>query len=425
MPHIGIFCPPVSGHINPMAAVGRALEARRHRVTFFQIPGLEERIGREGLGYYPLGNSTSSGDLANAVKSLGSRQGLSALYYTLQCGRRLAQITCEFGPAAVKRAGVDLLLVDDNEPAGGSVAEHLGLPFVNIGSIPLYREASVPPHFVPWTYAQTRIRSIQNWLAYSTFEALVRPLQGLINRYRSEWKLSPVRRPQDTLSPYAQISQLVKDLDWPRQNLSPHLHYLGALCDRDRPPVSFPFERLDGKPLIYASLGTILNQNPVRFRAIAAACERLNVQLVITTGGGPIPELEPHPSRLVVKYAPQLELLNRAALCITHAGLNTVMESLSSGVPMVCIPFINDQPAVSARVRWVGAGEVIPAAQLTPSRLRTLIGRVLASEEYRKAAQAITSRVRQAGGAERAADVIAEVLNGRNSVPARAAGANA
>jgi len=49
---------------------------------------------------------------------------------------------------------------------------------------------------------------------------------------------------------------------------------------------------------------------------------------------------------IVVEFAPQLELLKRAALCITHAGLNTALECLSNGLPMVAIPITNDQPGL-------------------------------------------------------------------------------
>jgi UDP:flavonoid glycosyltransferase YjiC (YdhE family) len=54
-----------------------------------------------------------------------------------------------------------------------------------------------------------------------------------------------------------------------------------------------------------------------------------------------LPELSGSP--LVVGYAPQLELLQRATLTITHAGMNTTLESLSNGVLMVAIPVANDR----------------------------------------------------------------------------------
>ncbi|MFM7732080.1 MAG: glycosyltransferase [Cyanobium sp.] len=74
--------------------------------------------------------------------------------------------------------------------------------------------------------------------------------------------------------------------------------------------------------MVYASLGTIQNRQLGMFATIAAACADLDVQLVIALGGGSRPEeLPPLPgSPLVVAEAPQLELLARAALTITHAG---------------------------------------------------------------------------------------------------------
>ncbi|WLT39734.1 hypothetical protein NON20_10065 [Synechocystis sp. B12] len=63
---------------------------------------------------------------------------------------------------------------------------------------------------------------------------------------------------------------------------------------------------------------------------------------------------------LVVNYAPQLELLQRTALTITHAGLNTTLECLNNAVPMVAIPIANDQPGVAARIAWAGVGNLFP-----------------------------------------------------------------
>ena len=118
------------------------------------------------------------------------------------------------------------------------------------------------------------------------------------------------------------------------------LHYAGPFVDAgQRPRVEFPWERLDGRPLVYASLGTLQNGSEAIFRTIAEACAGLNVQLVISLGGGlDQAGLERwREIRLWCSYAPQLEILKRAAAVITHAGLNTVLESLAEGVPLVAI----------------------------------------------------------------------------------------
>jgi MGT family glycosyltransferase len=179
------------------------------------------------------------------------------------------------------------------------------------------------------------------------------------------------------------------------------------------PPVPFPWERLDGRPLIYASLGTLQNRVAGTFRIIAQACSRLDAQLVISTGNGVAPEalgdLTGRP--VVVPYAPQLELLRHAALAVTHAGLNTVLDALSAGVPMVAIPVTNEQPGIAARIAWAGAGEAITLKQATPDRLCSLIRKVGQDPGYRSAAaERIRNSVRSSGGAPRAAEIIERSL---------------
>jgi len=113
----------------------------------------------------------------------------------------------------------------------------------------------------------------------------------------------------------------------------------------------------------------------------------------------------------VVPYAPQLELLRRAALAVTHAGLNTVLDALSAGVPMVAIPVTNEQPGIAARVAWAGAGEAITLKQATPDRLRALISKVREDPAYRSAAERIRDSIRSSGGgAPRAAEMIERSL---------------
>jgi MGT family glycosyltransferase len=215
------------------------------------------------------------------------------------------------------------------------------------------------------------------------------------------------------LSTLAQIAQLPESLEFDVPGRPAVLHYTGPFVDAgQRPPVEFPWEWLDGRPVIYASLGTMQNGSETIFRTIAEACTGLNAQLVISLGGGLEPErlgaLAGDP--IVVRYAPQLELVKGAAVVITHAGLNTVLESLSEGVPLVALPLGNDQPGVAARVKARGAGLVIPQQKLTAKKLRAAVRSVLENEKYRDAAQWLKNAFRKADGLNRAADVIEEAF---------------
>src|SRR5262249_50553257 len=157
--------------------------------------------------------------------------------------------------------------------------------------------------------------------------------------------------------------QLPAALELPGRGLPPHFHHTGPWGDPEaRAPVDFPWSRLDdGRPMAYASMGTLQNGVLPTFRMIAEACAGTGLQLVISLGGGQHPALlgDLPGDPIVVGYAPQLELIRRAALTISHGGLNTALESLVRGIPQVVLPVAYDQPGVGARIEWFGVGRSI------------------------------------------------------------------
>src|SRR3984957_19829464 len=133
-------------------------------------------------------------------------------------------------------------------------------------------------------------------------------------------------------------------------------------------------------------MGTVQNGNAEVFRTIVAAVAKHKAaQLVFSIGSvlrpeqiGPVPQ-----NAIVVNHAPQLELLKKASVCITHAGFNTVLEALTQGVPQVAIPVTNDQPGVAARIAAHQTGVVTSLEKLTVSNLATLVDEVLTDPLYR------------------------------------------
>jgi MGT family glycosyltransferase len=251
-------------------------------------------------------------------------------------------------------------------------------------------------------------------MAYRLVARLTRPWLDSLNAKRREWKLREYRTLWDASSPTAHLSQQAAFFDFPRLQLPPQFHYTGPWHDRRvRPDVPFPYEKLTGRRLIYASMGTLQNRVREVFGEIAEACSGIDAQLVISLGGGSSPDqLVPLPGNpIVVQMAPQLELLDRASLVITHAGLNTVLESLSCGVPMVAIPVGNDQPGVAARLKWLGAGEFLLLKQLRAAKLRPLLNKVLDEPQYRQRAQEVKTEIQKADGVRRAVELIEGVLN--------------
>jgi MGT family glycosyltransferase len=173
--------------------------------------------------------------------------------------------------------------------------------------------------------------------------------------------------------------------------------------------VDFPWEQLTGEPLIYASMGTLMNGLADIYRTIiAATAQWKGVQLVLSIGDQlDLEQIGPLPSNtILVQRAPQLELLRRASVCITHAGLNTVLESLAQGVPQIAIPVTVDQPGVAARIAEKKTGQFVPLKELNVSRLSLLLDHVLNDPIYRDNARYIQAEIAETDGLSKAADLL-------------------
>jgi UDP:flavonoid glycosyltransferase YjiC (YdhE family) len=401
-----------------MTALARTLERRGHHVVIFGIADTEARVRAAGVEFSLIGEQDyPPGTLRKLDERLGQLKGLATFRFTVERVMNTAQMILRDGPDAVRRANVDALLVDEAD-MGGNVAEYLGLPFISIAMFPpLVQDDRIPPFCFGWPAGRDPISRLRNELGFRLLSRVAAPIFRVVNHQRRAWGLQPLRRSTDALSQLAQIAQLPEALEFDVPKKLACLHYAGPFVDaQQRPAVAFPWERLDGRPLVYASMGTLQNGSEAVFRTIAEACVGLDAQLVISLGGG----LDP--SRLgtlpgdpvVVGYAPQLDIVKRVALVITHAGLNTVLESLAEGVPLVAIPLGNDQPGVAARVKARAAGMVVPRSKLNVRNLRHAVQTVLGDPSYRQAALSLKSAIGKVDGLNKAADIIEQTLSLRS-----------
>ena len=414
MARVGVFCFAGAGHIYPMTALARRLMQRGHQAVFFGIADVEAQISGAGIEFCQIGASDyPMGTLAKLDRQLAEVKGLETFRSTVERVKNTTRMVLRDGPDAVRRARVDVLLVDEAD-MGGNVAEYLGIPYISVALFPpLTRDDRIPPFCFGWAGGQDALSRLRNRMGAKLLSWIAAPIFRMVNEQRRIWNLKPLNHSTDALSRIAQIAQLPLALEFDIGKPPALIHYTGPFVDeRSRAAIDFPWEKLDGRPLVYASMGTLQNGSEEIFRTIGAGCDGLGVQVVISLGGGldcaRIGAIAGDP--VVVRYAPQLELVKRAALVITHAGLNTTLESLAQGVPLLWIPIGNDQPGVAARVVAHGAGVAIPRSKLTSGLVRAAMQSILDDEEYRMAANRLQTAFRQLDGLEMAADIIEREL---------------
>jgi MGT family glycosyltransferase len=166
-----------------------------------------------------------------------------------------------------------------------------------------------------------------------------------------------------------------------------------------------------GHPVLYISLGTIFTDRPEFYRTCIAAFKHSPWQVAMTVGEVDPAALGPIPPGFDVRARfPQLAVLRHAAAFVSHAGMNSTMEALSFGVPLITFPQMPEQVANADRVVELGLGERLDVHALTPRSLEQTVSRVAADERIRGNLGRMSRAISGSGGAVRGADVIEEYL---------------
>ena len=417
MARIGLLTLYATGHLNPSLTLARALQRHGHEVVFFNLPDVAAQIEAGGCHAVSYGaEEYPSGSLAASMQKTAELSGPAAFAHYVQRMVTLFRAGFRDLPDLLRGAGLDLLIVDQVHYAGATLAEHVGIPFVSLANALLVnREDVIPPPVMLWPFSSSAAAVERNRKGWAGVDQAYAHLLPVVNEQRSAWGLPAYTNLlEDSFSPLLQICQQPPVCEFPRPQAPPGLHLVGHLQD-DAPATdeSFQWEWLDGRPLLYASCGTLQNRLEHVFRAIIDACTTMDVQAVIALGrDGLAPESfgEVPENVLLVRYAPQRALLARAAICITHAGLNTTLDCLEAGVPMVAIPLASEQPGIAMRIAHIGAGVVLPLAEVGAATVADAVETVRREPAYREAAISTAKEIAKLAPAETAVALIEDVL---------------
>ena len=417
MARIGLLTLYATGHLNPSLTLARALKRHGHEVVFFNLPDVAAQIEAGGCRAVVYGaEEYPAGSLATSMQKTAELSGPAAFAHYVQRMVTLFRAAFRDLPDRLRGEALDLLIVDQVYYAGATLAEHLGVPFVSLANALLVnREDVIPPPVMLWPFDSSAAGIERNRKGWAGVDQAYAHLLPVVKEQRSAWGLPAYTNLlEDSFSPLLQICQQPPVFEFPRPQAPPSLHLVGHLQD-DAPgdDESFQWDWLDGRPLLYASCGTLQNRLEHVFRAIIDACATMDVQAVVALGRdglapasfGEVPD-----NVLLVPYAPQRHLLARATVCITHAGLNTTLDCLEAAVPMVAIPLASEQPGIAMRIAHLGAGVVLPLAEVAAATVAAAVETVRREPAYREAATAAAREIARLAPAETAVALLEDVL---------------
>jgi UDP:flavonoid glycosyltransferase YjiC (YdhE family) len=362
---------PAYGHLNPTLKLAKGLQQAGHRVCYVGFAEFEEYVTSQGLEFVTILEDSNPEDSPkfNRLELLGvgtrGAADKAILIQLLEIERRLKQL--------IRDADPDLLLVD----------------YV-IGGV-----------------------------AYRMAKELGAPC-GIIHSTLID---GPMLGKTASISHDLQLPMLVlcpEEFDFPNPAKKPNRYHIEPSIDLERrESYPFPWRGLDeSKPLIYCSMGSqshIYGDSSNLFRAIIEAMrEKPDWRLVLAAGRHmdcnafhPVPE-----NVLIVNWAPQLEMLERASIMITHGGLGAVKECILFGVPMIVFPCRWDQPHNAARVVYHGLGVRGNINDASVEQIHSLIDAVDKDPMFKSRVDAMSRTFREIERSGRGVQVVESILCG-------------
>lgn len=365
--------PPFVGHVNPASGVADELRTRGHRVSWVGDPAVLD--GRVGAAHVYAGPSPELPARPPGLRGFGA---LAFLWQEVLIP--LAEAMVPVVEQAVAEERPDVLVVDQQALAGSLVAERLNIPWAT--SATTSSEFSDPLALVP---------NVRRWV----WEQLTE----LRKRFGD-----PANDDDPRYSPLLVLAFTTPMLAGEAGLAGSAVRFVGPVRRREGSAARLPWDRLGGRPLVYASLGTTNGDAGARFlrECVAALGARPDLTGIVADPEGVI---DGAPANVYVAgNVRQLEVMERASAVICHAGHNTVCEALAAAVPLVVAPIRDDQPIVAEQVVRAGAGIRLRFARAASSHIGAALDSVLTDPKYRQAALRVRDSFDAAGGAATAAD---------------------
>jgi UDP:flavonoid glycosyltransferase YjiC (YdhE family) len=178
-------------------------------------------------------------------------------------------------------------------------------------------------------------------------------------------------------------------------------------------------QRYGDRPLVLAALGTLMYREPGLLAAIIEALGQLRVEAVVAIG----PDQDPAqfgavPANVRLEpFVPQIDVLAKAALFVTHGGFNSTKEALSQGVPLVVIPIGAEQPYTAERVESLGLGRAVAVDERTPQVIRDRAAEVLGDPRFRRNAGALAAEMARLPSLGHAVSLVERLAMERQPIP--------
>ncbi|MCY8512245.1 macrolide family glycosyltransferase [Bacillus atrophaeus] len=388
--HITIINIPAYGHVNPTLALVEKLCEKGHRVTYATTEEFAPAVQQAGAR--PLLYETTISIDPQQIKELMEKNETPLMFLKESLGilPQLEELYKDDQP--------DLIVYDFIALAGKLLADKLQVPAVRLCS----------------SYAQNE--SFQ----MGTEEMLkqVKEAEAEFQAFLEQENLPAVSFEQLAIPEAFNIVFMPRSFQIKNETFDDRFCFIGPSLGKRSEQERLLLKEKGDRPLMLISLGTAFNAWPEFYQMCMEAFGGAKWHVIMSVGKSIEPDsLGDIPDNFTVRQSvPQLDVLAEADVFISHGGMNSTMEAMNEGVPLVVIPQMHEQELTAQRVEELGLGIYLPKEEVSVPRLQQAIGNIFSDKEIHSRVKDMQKDVKEAGGAEQGAAEI-EAFMKKSVVP--------
>jgi MGT family glycosyltransferase len=389
--YVFLNCPSY-GHVNPTLPVVQELVERGEKVIYYlteEFRGLVEATGAT-LRVYDSNMGKEEASSGQSIRASYHEQLMEEAEYVLP---QVLERVCSEKP--------DIIVYDPICFWARIILRKLQIPAV-LSS----------PGFVMEGEGREALRRLSPTQERGNFRMFLGKMMGKMSRLCTTYDVEPfdlrsIGAPSEGLH----IVFLPREFQPGAETLDQRYRFVGPAIQPALRQVAFPLDRLKKRQNLYISQGTVFNNQVDFFKTCIQAFGETHWQVVLATGKRfPVAALDPLPANFIVQsYVPQLEVLSQSTLFINHGGINSTLEALYYGVPLVMAGSqIPDQLLTAQRVVELGLGKQLQNEEINATRLCEVVEEVSNDSSLHARVRQMQEILHQAGGHKAAADAIVE-----------------
>jgi MGT family glycosyltransferase len=421
---------PAAGHIGPLLPIARELVGRGHEVAWYTGSRVRRQVEATGARFLPhvRARDLDAANLNAELPGRADKKGFAQFRFDVR-ELFIASVPdqVEDLEAHVAELRPDVLVAEPGMAGACTVISHRhGIPWATCNiTVLTVRSRDTAPFGLGLRPPGTAAGRLRNALMAAAIDrTLFAPIDRDYHGMRARLGLPPTKGgfADVPLSPHLFLQPTAPSFEYPRSDLPPQVHFVGALL----PPTPADFEpppwwdELDGeRPLVLVTQGTVATGPDELLLPTLEALREEPVRVVAVTGGPDPATLPPPPANAhVERFVPFSALMPRVCVLVSNGGYGGLHYALSHGVPLVVVGASEEKPELVARVNWSGVGVGMRTRRPRPDRLRTAVRRVLSDPAYARRAGELREELAACGGASAAADLLEGLTAG--SAPRRA-----